>query len=130
MTLRRQYLPAISLGFFVGLTAPIALFIYRISPLRNSTFVPNSGNAGTLISRFRFITEQDWLHWATMFAGLLAVNGTIVLWQQFRHRSLTGRANLLIRFASTVGWLAIGFILFALVWIGFMAYLLTQWIID
>jgi hypothetical protein len=130
MTYRWRYFPTISLGFFAGLTVPIALFIYRISPLRNSTFVPDSANAGTLISRFRFITEQDWIQGATIFAGVLAVNATIVLWQQFHHRSLTSRSNMLIRVSGAVGWLVIGFALFALIWIGFIAYLLIQWIVD
>ncbi|MGV0027816.1 hypothetical protein [Phormidesmis priestleyi] len=138
MTSRWQYFPAISLGFLVGLTVPIALFIYRISPLRNPTFVPDSGNAGTLISRFRLITEQDWIQWATMFAGVLAVNSTIVLWQQFRHRFRTSRSlrvtrkgsRGIVQVLSAIGWVAIGTALFTLIWITFVAYLLIQWIID
>jgi hypothetical protein len=128
MTSRWRYLPAISLGFLVGLTVPIALFIYQISPLRNPTFVPDSANAGTLISRFRFITEQDWIQWTTLFAGVLAVNSTIVLWQQFRYHFRTPQG--IIRVLAAIGWLAIATALFALIWIAFMAHLLNQWIID
>jgi hypothetical protein len=122
--------PGISLGFFVGLTVPIALFIYQISPLRNPTFIPNSANAGTLISRFQFVTEQDWIQWATIFAGVLAVNATIVLWQQFRYRFRTSRSQGTVRVISAIGWLSLGTALFTLIWIAFVAYLMVQWIAD
>ncbi|KAM3116191.1 hypothetical protein [Phormidesmis sp. 146-33] len=130
MASRWRYLPAISLGFLVGLTVPIALFIHRISPLRNPTFVPSSANAGTLISRYRFITEQDWLQWATMFAGVLAVNATIVLWQEFHRRSSTTQGQGLVSIFSAIVWLSLGTALFALIWLTFMVYLLFQYIID
>ncbi len=130
MASRWQYFPTISLGFLVGLTVPMALFIYRISPLRNPTFVPNSANAGTLISRFRLITEQDWIEWATMFAGMLSVNATIVLWQEFHRRSRITQWQVPVRILGAIAWLTIGTTLFALIWMTFVVYLLTQWIID
>ncbi|NJK52366.1 MAG: hypothetical protein HC936_05215 [Leptolyngbyaceae cyanobacterium SU_3_3] len=127
-----QSLPMLGLGLSVGLAATAVIFVYEISPLRDPTFVPNSANAGTLIPQFRDVaTEHNLMQWGAWLTGLIATNLTIVLWQLSHANSTLRRQNaLLARLLRVVPWLGAGVILWVVFWLGWVIYLLGQWMID
>lgn len=128
MSLRsRQHLANISLSFLLGFTASLALFVYQVSPLRDPNFQPNSGNGGSLVPGLQHWNDGDWIWWAAILAGLLAVNLTIVFWGLTAPPRAGSSTRLAIRLAM---WSIVGFVLFTVLQVIFMGYLLNQWLID
>lgn len=113
-----------SLGFLLSVTAMLALFIYKVSPLRDPAFQPSGANAGSLIPRLRSWSDADWALGALILAVLLATNLTIVL--RGRQATRTTEEPLI----SFVAWLAIWSVFFGTFWLTFTVYLLNQWLID
>lgn len=128
MSLRSlQYFANLSLSFLLGFTASLAMFVYKVSPLRDPNFQPNSANGGSLVPGLQQWNDGDWMRSAAIVAGLLAINLTIVFWglgTTARGRSLPSLAIRLIM------WSMIGFVLFGVLQIVFTGYLLNQWLID
>ncbi|KAM3100605.1 hypothetical protein ACKFKF_11290 [Phormidesmis sp. 146-12] len=125
MTSQWRYYPAICLGSLIGLTVPIALFIYQMSPLRNPTLVLN----GTLANRLDLVTEKQWFQGATTLAMLIALNLMIMIWQHFQDYALKKRWHRMIRLLSTIACFPIWIALFNLIHQGFVMYLLNQKIV-
>ncbi|MBD3883395.1 hypothetical protein IFO70_16635 [Phormidium tenue FACHB-886] len=121
-----RYRARLSLGVLVGLTIAAGLFAYAVSPLRDPAFQPNSANGGSLLPWMQAIQEKHWLWTASILAGLLATNIAIVLRQRFP----ASRPNPIARLMAILLWLTMGFFLFAGFWMGFVGYLLGQWLID
>ncbi|RCJ38691.1 hypothetical protein A6770_39500 [Nostoc minutum NIES-26] len=112
-----------SLIFLLLVTLASGIFIYFISPLRDPTFQPNSGNAGSLIPWAKGITETHWLWGANVLAFLLSSNLTLIAWQKWvfhkNHQWL--RLTLMV-----VVWI----LLFIFFWIAFISHLFSQWLVD
>jgi hypothetical protein len=72
-------LSVISFAFLVIVAAASAIFVHQVSPLRDVTFEPNSGNAGSLVPWLQDVSESDWLHGATVLAALLSSSLLLVL---------------------------------------------------
>ena len=122
----QRFSPALPWFLLVG---GIALFVYQVSPLRDPAFQPNSANAGTLVPWLQFIREGDWVLGAAILAAVLSAKLTSVLYKRQRPiRRLQGIGGLLSRIdlLSITVWL----VLAGSMWVAFMAYLLSQWIID
>lgn len=145
-------LSLVSLFFLLVLTAMAALFIHQVSPLRDPSFQPNSANGGTLIPWLQWVRESDWIWGATVLSMLLASNMVIVLWQwsQARtshYRDFTrdgdlrdgdftrnftqrGMSDWLVNLVIGGAWVALGTVMFCGLQIGFIGYLLVQWLVD
>lgn len=112
-----------SLMFLLVMTVASGILIYLVSPLRDPTFQPNSGNGGSLVPWMRGITETHWLWGANALAFLLSSNLTLITWQRWvfnkNHQGL--RLMLLV-----LAWI----LFFSFFWIAFMSHLLSQWIVD
>lgn len=117
-----RYLPIFSFGFSALLAVAGVIFAYRVSPLRDATFQPNSGNAGSLLSWMQGMTENYWLLGANLFALLLSTNIVLIAW----HKWVINKNDWLLRILMIWAWVA----LFGLFWIGFVGYLMWQWLID
>lgn len=113
----------ISLGFLLTLTAMLALFVHKVSPLRDPAFQPNSANGGSLIPQLRGWSDGDWVLGATILAGLLAVNLTIALCGSRASRNAGSALSLAIGFM-------VGLVCFGILRLTFIGYLLSQWLID
>ncbi len=114
-----------TLGFLILLVAAGGIFIYQISPLRDPSFQPDSGNAGSLIPWARGIYESIWTLGSPVLAGLLASNLVIVLWQwtQWRPHAIS-------KFWLFIVWTGVGLVLFGFLHMMFLGYLMTQWLVD
>lgn len=128
MSLRSlHYFASLSLSFLLGLTASLALFVYKVSPLRDPNFQPNSANGGSLVPGLQQWNDGDWMRGAAILAGILAVNLTIVFWGLGTPAVARSSITLTVRL---VMWLMIGFVLFGVLQIIFTGYLLNQWLVD
>jgi hypothetical protein len=101
------------------------IFTYQVSPLRDSSFQPNSANAGSLIPWMQGVGENIWLQGSSVLAGLLAINLVLIL-RQWR-RSITHARP---QFLRLIFWTMLGVIFFLLIELAFIFYLLEQWLID
>jgi hypothetical protein len=124
-----QRLSILSFGFLLIFSAAIAVFVHQISPLRDTNFQPNSGNAGSLIPWLRGVRENAWLQGAYGLAGLFAVSLVLVLrqWSQALPPRITAQSqNALSKIAGflfSIRWIAIGVVLsFSLWWAGISTY--------
>lgn len=123
MSLQRiGYLSIFSFGFSVLLVVAGGIFAYLVSPLRDVTFQPNSANAGSLLPWMQGMSENHWVLGANILAILLSTNITLILWQKsaINHNRLF---HFIVIICVWVG-------LFILLWIAFMGYLMSQWLID
>ncbi len=119
---RVRYLSIFSFGFSVLLAVAGGIFAYLVSPLRDATFQPSSANAGSLLPWMRGMTENYWILGANILAILLSTNITLILWQ----KSARNQSRLFHFIVIICVWLGI----FILLWIAFMGYLMSQWLID
>jgi len=126
-----------SLSFVVLLSLSIAgtVLVHQVSPLRDPAFQPNSGNAGSLLPTFRTVRESDWITGATILAALLALSLTLMLFLGWYQRSMTTPPRLqtqgvLRRTMQFLLWVSFGLLTFTGVWISWMVYLMTQWLVD
>ncbi|HIK14565.1 MAG TPA: hypothetical protein IGS53_04635 [Leptolyngbyaceae cyanobacterium M33_DOE_097] len=127
----------ISLIILLLLTVAYSVLVYYASPLRDPSFQPNSGNAGSLLPWLQGIRESDWIRGATVLAGLLASNFAWLLWQLNQPQRLRllarrprSRTKLAIQSLFIGAYAGIGFVFFAGLWILFMGYLMVQWLVD
>ncbi|MBW4689031.1 MAG: hypothetical protein KME40_29060 [Komarekiella atlantica HA4396-MV6] len=112
-----------TLVFLLFLTVASGIFVYQVSPLRDPTFQPNSANGGSLIPWMKGVTEGHWLSGVNVLAFSLSTNITLFSWQQ----GVYNQNNKLLRFILIIVTLMM---LFSFLWIAFMVYLLSQWLID
>jgi len=110
-----QWFALATLGFLMRLVVFSGVFVYQVSPLRDSSFQPNSANAGSLIPWMQDINEDTWLRGASVLAGLLTINLVFIFrqWSQ-----------------SIANLVAVGVIIFTSLNLMFVIYLLAQWIVD
>jgi hypothetical protein len=120
----QRFAPA-TLGFLMLLVVAGGVFAYQVSPLRDSSFQPNSANAGSLIPWMRDVSEDTWLQGSSVLAGLLATNFVLILRQ--RSQSIT---NAIPRFSRLAFWTVVGVIFFLIIELAFVFYLLEQWLVD
>ncbi len=115
----------VTLGFLMLLVVASGVFMYQISPLRDSSFQPDSANAGSLIPWLRGVHEDTWLLGSSVLAGLLAINLVLILrqWSQLR-------TNPIPQFLLLMFWTGIGVVLFSWLELMFVGYLLAQWLVD
>lgn len=113
----------VSLWFSLFLLVASGIFVYQVSPLREPTFKPNSGNAGSLLPWLQGVTEGHWFLLANILAFLLSTNLTLILWQQ----RVSNKNDWLPHFSLMI---SVWIILFIIFWIIFVGYLLQQWLID
>lgn len=78
LLIRRQSL--IVFGLSLLLVCISFAVVHFVSPLRDPTFQPNSGNAGSLLPIASAIREDTWVMGAHVLAALMAASLTIVLW--------------------------------------------------
>ena len=83
----RQFYAWISLGILLLLTIVGGVFVYQVSPLRDPSFQPISGNAGSLLPWLQGVRESDWIRGATVLAALLASNIVLLFSQWLQSRS-------------------------------------------
>ncbi len=111
------------------------MFVYFVSPLRDPTFQPSSANAGSLVWWLQGVPEENWVWGASILAGLLAINFTLVLWQWYHsgtgtisasnwHQNRTEKITLFIQFTC------LGYMIGLLLRYVFVLYLLGLWMID
>ena len=110
-----QWFALATLGFLMRLVVFSGVFVYQVSPLRDSSFQPNSANAGSLIRWMQGIDEATWTRGAAVLAGLLTINLVFIFRQWIQ---------------SIVDLIAVGVMIFASLYLMFFIYLLEQWIID
>lgn len=130
-----QRLSRLALAVVLLLSVGSAVLVYHASPLRDPTFQPNSGNAGTLVPALQGVRESDWLTGATVLAALLAASLTLTLFLHSYQRSLTTPPwrqpdGWLRGLTQMVLWFSAGVCLFGVGWIGWFAYLSAQWLVD
>ncbi|WP_190960185.1 hypothetical protein [Nostoc paludosum] len=101
------------------LTVASGIFVYLVSPLREPTFQPNSGNGGSLVPWMRGITESHWLWGANILAFLLSSNLTFITWQKWGLNRNTQWLRLTL---MVLAWI----LLFSFFWLAFMSHLLSQ----
>jgi hypothetical protein len=120
-----QRIDLVTLGCLILLVVAGGIFAYQVSPLRDSSFQPNSANAGSLIPWMRGVSENTWLQVSSVLAGLLAMNLVLILrqWSKLITNSIP-------RFLRLICWTVAGIILFILIELMFVLYLLGQWLID
>ena len=127
-------LPGLIFGLLVIVTIAIGLFIHAVSPLRDPTFQPNSANAGSLIPWMRGVSESDWTEGAIILAALLASSITVLTRHKVSHsrrsRSATLPKSEITRMFQQICWFIMGVVLHLVLMMGFLLYLLQQWIID
>ncbi len=120
-------------GFFLLLTIAIGVFVYMISPLRDPSFQPNSANAGSLIPWMRNVSEKDW-GWIVFPLAIADASSLTVLIKQFSPtrdmRSSHPVARRILQALRFEFWLVLGSVLCFIFSLGFVLYLLGQWIID
>lgn len=123
----------VSLRFLLLLTGASAMFVYFVSPLRDPTFQPSSANAGSLVWWLQGVPEENWVWGASILAGLLAINFTLVLWQWYHsgtilagnwHQYRAEKITLFIQFTC------LSYMIGLLLRYVFMLYLLGLWMID
>jgi hypothetical protein len=119
-----RFTPA-TLGFLILLTVAVGVFAYQVSPLRDSSFLPNSANAGSLLPWMRGVDDNTWFQGSSVLAGLLATNIVLILRQQ--SRSIT---NAIPHFLRLAFWAVAGVVLFFIIELSFVFYLLGQWLMD
>lgn len=113
-----------SLIFLLVVTLASGIFAYLVSPLRDPTFQPNSGNGGSLVPWMKGITDSHWLWGANVLAFLLSSNLTLITWQKW---GFTKNPHQWLRLTLMVmEWI----LLVIFFWIAFMSHLLSQWLID
>jgi len=109
------------------------MFVYFVSPLRDPTFQPSSVNAGSLVWWLQGVPEENWVWGASILAGLLAINFTLVLWQWYHsgtilagnwHQNRAEKITLFIQFTC------LSYMIGLLLRYVFMLYLLGLWMID
>ena len=127
-------LPGLIFGLLVLITIAIGLFIYAISPLRDPAFQPNSANAGSLIPWMRGVPEGSWTEGAIILAALLASSITVLTRHKVVHSRRSWSATLpkseITRMFQQICWFIMGVVLHLVLMMGFLLYLLQQWIID
>jgi hypothetical protein len=128
-----QRFSIVSLRFLLLLTGASAMFVYFVSPLRDPTFQPSSVNAGSLVWWLQGVPEENWVWGASILAGLLAINFTLVLWQWYHsgtilagnwHQNRAEKITLFIQFTC------LSYMIGLLLRYVFMLYLLGLWMID
>jgi hypothetical protein len=120
-----QWFALATLGFLLRLVVFSGVFVYQVSPLRDSSFQPNSANAGSLIPWMQGVGEDTWLLGASVLAGLLTTNLVFIFWQC--NQSIANEIPKPLRLTFSIG---LGAILFILIDTMFLFYLLAQWIVD
>ena len=120
-----QRFAPVTLRFLMILMVVSGVFAYQVSPLRDSSFQPNSANAGSLLPWMRGVYEDTWHLGSFVLSGLLTINIVLLLWQ--RNRSRTSRTP---KFLLLISWTGLGVILFGLINLLFILYLLSQWLVD
>jgi hypothetical protein len=120
----QRFTPA-TLGFLILLVVAGGVFAYQVSPLRDSSFQPNSANAGSLIPWMRGVDDNTWFQGSSVLAGLLAINLVLIIRQ--RIQSIT---NAIPRFLRLAFWTMVGVIFFLVIELAFVFYLLGQWLMD
>jgi hypothetical protein len=93
------------------------------------------GWSGSELWWLKGMREDHWVLGAFILAGLLAINLTLNLWQwYFEHPYLTDdqhQSGILLRhFVNGVMYLAIGIVMWWLLYAVFVFYLLGQWLLD
>ena len=114
-----------TLGFLTLLVVAGGVFLHQISPMRDPSFVPNSGNAGSLLPWAKDISENTLLLGSFWLAILLASNLVVVL-SQWRG----ARTQTISNFSSFLLWTWIGVIFFICIFLTFFGYLCVEWLID
>ncbi|MGF1513796.1 MAG: hypothetical protein ACFB5Z_08885 [Elainellaceae cyanobacterium] len=131
-----QRLFGMSFGLLAMVAIASAAFFYIVSPVDHPSFDPVFG-AGPLVPWLKGVGEAPWLIGASALAILLASNLVVLLWggsrsklSQLQARLRQGWQRKLAQAASFMFWLALGFVLFSGIWLAFMHYLLSLWIVD
>lgn len=118
-----------SLGVLLLLLVVSRIFVYQVSPLRNPTFEPNSANAGSLVWWLQDVREEHWMMGACVLAFLLSTNLTLVFWQWYQSLTIDlPKQNAELRSFNLC--IVIWALLFLGLWLGFVSYLLDQWLVD
>lgn len=113
----------ISLGFSLFLVLAWVILVYQVSPFRDPSFQPYSGNCSTLVPWLSGVRESDWVLSAQILAFALSSNVAFIFAQQVRHRG----SHWLVRFIATTGIWLITFIVFNFI---FIFYLLSECLVD
>lgn len=126
-----------SLGFMLLLVAASGAFAHYSSPLRDPNFQPDSANAGSLLPWLQGVHEGHWIQAAAILAALLAINLTLLLGLRQQPHSLIQSLHReqrvprsWVRLLLVMNWVGIGIVLFLTLWLVFVIYLLTQWLLD
>lgn len=130
-----QRLSGLSFVVVMLLSAAGAVLIHQASPLRDPTFQPNSGNAGSLLPAFQHVRESDWINGVTVLAALLALSFVLFLFLWQYQGSMTtspvsqpkGTLRKILQFFL---WVSFGLVTFTGVWIAWLSFLMTQWLVD
>jgi hypothetical protein len=122
---RVQWFAFVTLGFLLRLVVSSGVFVYQVSPLRDSSFQPGSANAGSLIPWMQGVGEDTWMLGASVLAGLLATNLVFIFWQWSQSST-----NVIQKILLLTCWIGVGIIIFTSLYLLFFFYLLGQWIID
>jgi hypothetical protein len=120
-----QWFAFVTLGFLLRLVVSSGVFVYQVSPLRDSSFQPGSANAGSLIPWMQGVGEDTWMLGASVLAGLLATNLVFIFWQWSQSST-----NVIQKILLLTCWIGVGIIIFTSLYLLFFFYLLGQWIID
>lgn len=105
-------------SFWLMLAAGSVAFIYWVSPLRDPSFQPNSGNGGSPVLWLR---SANWSLSAAALSGILGAKLTTVLLPYSLRRLLSRRMLL---------WISLWLVLSGVLWVAYVALLLNQWLID
>lgn len=115
MFFRRLWIACLILLILV--TVASVIFVYLVSPLRDSAFDPDGYNAGTPVPWLKGMKDDDWVGAGFILAGILALNSMLVLWTQE-----------IVTQISTLIMLGLG--MWSLLHYVFLVYLLAQWLVD
>jgi hypothetical protein len=122
---RVQWFAFVTLGFLLRLVVSSGVFVYQVSPLRDSSFQPGSANAGSLIPWMQGVGEDTWMLGASVLAGLLATNLVFIFWQWSQSST-----NVIQKILLLTCWIGVGVIIFTSLYLLFLFYLLGQWLVD
>jgi hypothetical protein len=120
-----QWFTFATFGFLLRLVVSSGVFVYQVSPLRDSSFQPGSANAGSLIPWMQGVGEDTWLLGASVLAGLLATNLVFIFWQWSQSST-----NAIQKILLLTCWIGVGVIIFTSLYMTFFFYLLGQWLVD
>ena len=115
----------ITLGFLTILVIASCVFVYQVSPLRDSSFQPNDVNAGSLVPWLRGVSGGTWLEGFFVLSCLLSTNLVLILWQ-----GTQSKTNTIPKFLLFILWSTVGLILAVLLQFVFLCYLSAQWLVG